>query len=255
MKKTALLLAAYMVVLICFTACGTNKSYDDETEKTTMSDEERMSFYDDLAHPGELSNKEATDPEALYIIDDNNGSRDLLDDTVYNDIINVFNKKYPDIYYKYGDRNYTPPRITLNLDVTSFRDVPAYVVGNTININVEWFNKYPERVSTVLYYVARTVLDYNSSAPEWLTSSINYYIAVEFSAYGYAFTNGYKGGTYEDGGATGADFLRWVGSKYNTDIVSDINKVLISETWFDGDFWVSATGRTLDQLWANYKAG
>jgi len=252
LKKTALLLALYMTVLICFTACG--KGQGDESGKTTKSDEERFSYYDGLADPGELSDKEATDPSALYIIDDSNGSRDLLDDTVYNDMLSTFNRIYPDIYYKYGNDIYEPLHITLCLDATYLRDEPAFVTGNKINININWFNKHPERVSVLIYYIATTVLDYNSSAPEWLVNSINYYMAAEFFAYGYAFTGGYKGGTYEDGGKVGADFLRWIGETYEIDIVYRINRTLNSATWFESDFWTGTTGKTLEQLWADYRA-
>ena len=170
-------------------------------------------------------------------------------------MINIFNRIYPSIYYKYGNYNYDPYRITLNFDAAYLRNEPANVVGNTININTNWFNKYPERVSVIVYYIARTILDYNASAPEWIIDSVNYYMAAEFAVYGYTFTNGYKGGSYEDSGKVGADFLRWIGQQYDVDIVYRINKTLNSETWFDNDFWTKETGKTLEQLWSAYKAG
>ena len=157
-----------VVLSICFTGCG--KPGDSfETTATTLSFDEKMSYYDNLADAGEVASVEATDPTALYRIA---GSRVLVDGEVYTDIIDVFNRIYPDIYYKYGKEFYEP-LITLNFDPTYLRDDPANVVGNTINININWFNDHHDRASVITYYIATTVLDYNSSAPKWLTSSIN----------------------------------------------------------------------------------
>ncbi len=249
MKKTALLLVLCSVIAVCFSACGPAPS-KPETTHTTLSFNEKASYYDSLADAGEVASVEATDPTALYRV---RGSRNLVDGEVYTDIIDTFNRMYPDIYYKYGKEFYEPV-ITLNFDPTYLGDTPANVVGNTININIEWFNNNHDKASVIIYYIAATVLDYNSSAPEWLTGSVNYYIAAEFSAYGYDFSGRYSGGHYEDGGKTGADFLRWINSKYQIDIVYRANKTLTSALWFESDFWTKETGRTLDSLWAEYKS-
>ncbi len=249
MKKTALLLVLCSVISVCFSACGPAPD-KSEPEHTTLSFDEKVSYYDSLADAGEVASVEATDPTALYRV---SGSRNLLDGEVYTDIIDIFNRTYPNIYYKYG-KEYYEPVITLNFDPTYLRDDPANVVGNTINININWFNNHHDRASAIIYCIAGTVLDYNSSAPEWLKSSINYYIAAEFSAYGYEFSGRYSGGHYEDGGKVGADFLHWIKSRYNVDIAYRANKTLTSSTWFESNFWVNETGRSLESLWAEYRS-
>ncbi len=249
MKKTALILAVSLVILICFGACGPAPD-KSESAQTTLSFNEKVSYYDSLADAGEVASVEATDPTALYRV---RGSRNLVDGEVYTDIIDTFNRMYPDIYYKYG-KEYYEPVITLNFDPTYLRDDPANVIGNTINININWFNNNHDKASVIIYYIAATVLDYNSSAPEWLKSSINYYIAAEFSAYGYEFSGKYSGGHYEDGDEVGANFLHWIKTKSQVDITYRANKTLTSATWFESDFWTKETGRTLESLWAEYRS-
>ena len=237
------------VLSVCLFGCD-NRNSGSEPVNTTLSFNEKASYYDSLAYAGEVESVEATDPGALYRV---TGSRMLLNAEVYDVIIDTFNRTYPNIYYKYG-KEYYEPIIILNFDPTYLRDDPANVVGNTININIQWFNNNPDKAGVIIYYIAGTVLDYNSSAPEWLTSSVNYYIAAEFEATGYDFSGKHHSGSYEDGGATGADFLYWIKSRYNVDIVNKINKVLSSSEWFEDDFWVEQTGRSLDFLWREYRA-
>ncbi len=260
MKKTALLLALYMVLLVCFTACSTDSDGSlgpknkAESTKITMSDDERVSYYDGLASPDDIPHIEATDSSALYKI---KGDYDLVDENIFDELINVFNPVYPRLYSKYGKYNneINMPVITFYFDATFMGDAPASVVGNTntININAKWFNNNPDKVTVILYYIANTVLDYNNSAPDWLKSSVNYYIAAEHSAYGYELTGKYNGGDYQNGGQTGADFLHWISVKYSVDIVAQVNKMLNTSLWFEGEFWSQTTGRTLEQLWAEYK--
>ncbi len=237
------------VLSVCFFGCD-NRNGSTETVSTTLSFNERVSYYDNLADAGEVESIEATDPSALYRI---TGSHMLIKAEVYDAIVDTFNRTYPNIYYKYG-KEYHEPIITLNFDPTYLRDDPANVVGNTININIQWFNNNSDKADIIIYYIVTTVLDYNSSAPEWLKSSINYYIAAEFEAAGYDFSGAYRSGSYEDGGEIGADFMYWIKSKYNIDIVQRINKVLTSAEWLEDNFWVEQTGRSLAFLWAEYKA-
>lgn len=237
-----------MLLSVCLSGCNNGKGNADEAE-TTRSFNEKVSYYDDLADAGEVPSVEATDPSALYRV---TGSRLIINADVYDDIINTFNRIYPDIYFKYG-KEYYEPIVTLNFDPTYLRDDAANVIGNTININIQWFNNNPDKASAIIYHIASTVLDYNSSAPDWLISSVNYYMAAEFEADGYEFSGIYSGGTYEDGGKTGSDFLYWISKKCNIDIVYRVNKVLTSNEWLEDDFWVKETGRTLQSLWNEYK--
>ena len=216
-----------------------------------MSFEERASYYDNLADAGEVESIAATDPSVLYRV---TGSSVLINAEVYSGIIDTFNRKYPNIYYRYGE-DYREPIVTLNFDPTYLRDDPANVVGNTINININWFNNNPDKVSVIAYYIAATVMDYNSSAPEWLKKAVNYYIGVEFGAAGYEFSGRYYGGSYEDDAQIGASFLHWISSKSGVDIAYRVNRLLCSNEWYDDDFWFGETGKSLERLWAEYRAG
>lgn len=249
MKKISLLMALLILLSVILFGCG-NRNNDSAPVSTTLSFDERASYYDSLAYAGEVESVEATDPSALYRV---NGSRMLINSAVYDAIIDTFNRTYPDIYYKYG-KEYHEPIITLNFDPTYLRNDPANVVGNTININIQWFNNNPDKANTIIYYIVTAVMVYNSSAPEWVKSAVNYYIAAEFNTVGYEFSSAHRGGSYKEGGEIGANFLYWVKTKYNVDIVQRINKVLISTEWLEDDFWVDETGRTLDSLWKEYKA-
>lgn len=249
MKKTALLLALCAVISVCFSAC-TQPQKPSQPEETTMSFEEKMSYYNGLADAGEVASEDVTQSGALYNV---NGSKIMVNGEVYSEIINTFNRNYPDIYFKYGTEYYEPV-ITLNFDPTYLRDDPANVVGNTINININWFNTNPDKVNILIYYIASTVLDYNHSAPEWVKHGVNYYIGAEFGAYGYEFSGEYKGGHYENDPDVCAAFFKWINTRYNINIVYRVNNLLNSTTWYDEDFWTEETGRSLESLWAEYKA-
>ncbi len=244
-----MLLAFAAILSVCLSGCG-NNSKPDEQEHTTLSFDERASYYDNLADAGEVESVAATEPGSLYRVV---GSSVLVNGEVYNEIIHTFNRIYPDIYYKYGEEYYEPI-VTLNFDPTYLRDDPANVVGNTINININWFNNNPDKVSVITYYIATTVMDYNPSAPEWIKAAVNYCIGAEFGAAGYELSGRYEGGSYEDDAATGANFLHWIKSKSGVDIVFRINRLLISNEWFEDDFWTSETGKSLERLWAEHKA-
>ncbi len=248
MKKIALILASLVLLAVCL--CGCNNTDNGGAEQKTLSFSERVSYYDGLADGGEIETAEMTEPGALYRV---TGSTVLCDNQVYNTIINTFNKAYPDIYHKYG-KEYYEPIVTLNFDPTYLRDEPANVVGNTININIVWFNENPDKATVIIYYIATTVMDYNTSAPDWIKAAVNYAIAAEFNAAGYEFDRVYSGGTYENNAETGASFLNWIKQKSGIDAVYRINRVLITNEWFDDDFWIEETGKTLERLWAEYKA-
>lgn len=237
-----------VLLSVCLFGCDNGKP--SEPEHTTLSFDERASYYDHLADAGEVESVAATDPSALYRVA---GSSVLVDAEVYSAIIHTFNTTYPDIYYKYG-KEYYEPVITLNFDPTYLRDNPANVVGNTININITWFNDNPDKVSVIIYYIASTVMDYNSSAPEWIKKAVNYCIAAEFGAAGYGLSGSYSGGSYETDDEVGADFLHWIRSRSGVDIVYRLNKMLNTNEWFEDDFWVNETGKTFDRLWSEYKA-
>ncbi len=249
LKKIPLVLSVLISVSACLTACSAPKKPENPVE-TTLSFEEKMSYYDSLADAGEVASVEATDPGALYRV---TGNQVLMNAQVYTDIINIFNKFYPEIYYKYGSEYYEPI-VTLNFDPTYLRDDPGNVIGNTINININWFNENPNKASVIIYYIASTVLDYNHSAPEWVEKAINYYIAAEFDASGYDFSGIYNGGTYENDAATAADFFYWIKSTHEIDIAYRLNKKLISSSWYDEEFWIEETGRTLERLWNEYRS-
>ncbi len=249
MKKTALLLAFCSVLSVCLFGC-TNPNKPEKPEETTLSFAEKVSYYDSLADAGEVASEDVTQAGVLYNV---TGSKVMVNGEVYSAIVDIFNRNYPQIYYKYGDEYYEP-KVTLNFDPTYLRDDPASVVGNTINININWFNSNPKKASVLIYYIATTVLDYNPSAEEWMKNGINYYIGVEFGADGYEFFGTYSGSSYLEDAAECASFFRWIEAKYNTNIVYRLDKLLSSTTWYDESFWRDETGRSLEQLWAQYKA-
>ena len=249
MKKTALLLVLCTVISVCFSAC-TPPQKQSQPEETTMSFEEKMSYYNSLADAGEVASEDVTQAGTLYRV---TGSKVMVNGEVYSAIIDTFNRKYPELYFRYGEEYYEPV-ITLNFDPTYLRDDPANVVGNTINININWFNANPDKVSALIYFIATTILDYNNSSPEWIRQGINYYIGAEFEAEGYEFSGVYNGGHYENDADVCASFFRWLDTKYNINIAYRLNKLLLSTTWYDDNFWIEETGRSLDRLWAEYKA-
>ena len=249
MKKIAVALLIVTVLSVCFSACGNNGEGDKETS-SVMSFSEKMSYYDSLANVENDISAEVTDPSALYKI---SGSYKLVDANVYRDIISAFNHTYPNIYSRYG-KEYVEPKVELYFDPAYLNDTPANVVGNTININVKWFNDNPDKATTIVYYIATTVMDYNASTPEWLFKAVNYSIAEEFSATGYNVSASYHGGSYLTDEEVGADFLHWIEVTYDVDIVLEINKILITNKWLEDSFWVKKTGKSLDSLWSSFKA-
>jgi hypothetical protein len=101
------------------------------------------------------------------------------------------------------------------------------------------------------------VQDYgDSSGPGWLTEGIADYARYKFGVNNAAakWELKYKPGQkYTDAYRVTARFLVWMEEKVKPGIVKDLDSQMRKHTFTDNT-WQQLTGKTVDQLWAEYTA-
>lgn len=144
-------------------------------------------------------------------------------------------------------------------DTVNFIIGPASFVagasGDAVTYQTEWMLDHPEDYDVVVHEVMHLVQAY-PSGPGWLTEGIADYVrhhyGVNNEAAGWQLQPPTAGSSYTDGYGTTARFLIWVESRY--DMLVDFLDATIRAGSYDSSIWAAYTGRTVDELWADYLA-
>lgn len=255
-KAVAVGLCAATVLTCTLGGCGSvrNNNKPVENVETTTSFEELMSYYDNLAK-GDISVEVmTTNVRGLYTVE---GDVRQLPDGVFENMVAIIERCYKKLYYEYSS-NYSAPQLTLAIDPTYSRGDANYVVGNTIVINPNWFISHPEDYDSIILGMMKVALKYPNSVPEWINSSVCYYGRDEYALYngesGNALSGRYTGGSYKDGGEVGASFFKWISKSMNKNIAALLTTDIYNKNKYNEKFWLEQTGKSLDELWVDYKA-
>jgi hypothetical protein len=174
-----------------------------------------------------------------------------FDNAVYQRMINTFFTVYP----KLVSRFYTgaSKRVTFVID-PSYNGV-AYTSGGRVTYSAAWFHSHPEDIDVVTHEVMHIVQAYTGGAPGWLTEGI-----ADYARYKFGVNNGPAGWSlpawsssqhYTDAYRVTARFLVWLELHVRSTIVNDLNTALRNRT-YTSNTWSQLTGKTVDQLWADY---
>jgi hypothetical protein len=177
-----------------------------------------------------------------------------LDTALQQRLVNTFYTVYPELAKAYNKK--TAKKVTFVID-TAYKGV-AETNDGKVTISSEWLHKRPEDIDVVTHEIMHIVQDYGeSTGPGWLTEGIADYARYKFGVNNPAAKwtlPAYKSTQkYTDAYRVTARFLVWIEEKVKPGIVKDFNKQLRLHTFTDNS-WKTATGKTLDELWAEYAA-
>lgn len=175
-----------------------------------------------------------------------------LDTAEQQRLVNTFFIVYPELAKAYNKKTLKEVKMVID---TTYKGV-AETDNGKVTISSEWLHKRPEDIDVVTHEVMHIVQDYGeSSGPGWLTEGIADYARYKFGvnnpAAKWALPAYKPTQKYTDAYRVTARFLVWMEEKVKPGIVKDFNKQLRLHTFTDNS-WKTATGKTLDELWAEY---
>ena len=257
MKKQGLCIALAVVMLstvLASCSLGGGSTDSQPTQHSAMSYSEKASYYDALV-AGD------NDPIPLTTALNNSvsveGDPNLLDEEVYEKIMEIANETFPRIRSKYGTSGTLS--VTITLDASSAGYTSFYTAGNTIVLNTDWFNKHPNDCDVLIEGFAAIIQSSyrKDEAPDWLLEAMKLYIRDEFALYkadsSLNLPKRYNGKSYESDSLSATAFLKWIRDAQHIDIVDRLSRQLRSSDGYKASVWKDATGKTLDQLWDEYK--
>lgn len=177
-----------------------------------------------------------------------------LDPAVKSKLISTFFKVYPKLAKEYNKN--TAQEVYMLID-TTYRGVAE--TGNAhVKISAAWFHKHPEDIDVVTHEVMHIVQNYGESAgPGWLTEGIADYARYKFGVNNDAAKwtlPAYKAGiNYTNSYRITARFLAWLEIHNKKDIVKKLDKQMRDHK-YAAESWQKLTGKSLDELWAEYIA-
>ncbi|HEU4554045.1 MAG TPA: basic secretory protein-like protein [Chitinophaga sp.] len=174
-----------------------------------------------------------------------------FDDAERQRLVNTFFTVYP----KLLNRFYTGATKKVKFVIDPTYNGVAYTSGAVTTLSAAWFHNHPEDIDVVTHEVMHIVQAYTGGAPGWLTEGI-----ADYARYKYGVNNGPAGWSlpawnasqnYTDAYRVTARFLVWLELHVRSSIVNDLNTALRTKT-YTGSTWSQLTGKSVDQLWADY---
>jgi hypothetical protein len=180
----------------------------------------------------------------------------------------VLREWYPKIVRMLPSEGYEAP----NQVAIVFREgmnVPAAASGSRISCNAGWFrrNLKGEARGAVVHEMVHVVQQYGRArrnnpdatrTPGWLVEGIADYIRwflYEPETRGAEITQrNFSRAKYDGNYRITGNFLNWVTEKYAKDVVEKLNAVS-REGKYNEDLWKNYTGKTVQELGAEWKAG
>ncbi|HVI46835.1 MAG TPA: basic secretory protein-like protein [Chitinophaga sp.] len=176
-----------------------------------------------------------------------------FDDAERQRFINTFFTVYPKLLNRFF------PGATKNVTfvIDPNYDGVAATSGNQVVYKSGWFRDRPEDIDVVTHEVMHIVQAYTGNTPGWLTEGI-----ADYARYKYGVNNGPAGWGlpnwsssqhYTNAYGVTARFLVWLERHVRSSIVEDLNTILRNKT-YSNNTWNQLTGKSVDQLWADYSA-
>lgn len=174
-----------------------------------------------------------------------------LDTKMKKELVENFFVVYPKLM---ADFNPNAPK-TVYFEIKSGIDYPAYASGNRVTYKSEWLIEHPEDRDVSTHEMMHLVQAYHfGNIPWWVTEGIADYVRDKYgisnqgwSLQPYKAEHNYDGGY----GITG-QFLKWIELKVKKDFVKYLDKQCRDGKYSDA-VWTSYTGKTVLQLWDQYK--
>lgn len=176
-----------------------------------------------------------------------------FNETVRQKIVDIFFGKYPQLLTRFN------PGVTKSITYVidpNYSGV-AYTSGTTVTYSAAWFQSNPQDVDVATHEIMHIIQAYTGGTPGWLTEGIadlvRYRYGVNNAAAGWTLPAYSSSQSYTNAYRVTARFLAWLENHVSSTIVTNLNTALRNHT-YTANTWVTLTGKTVDQLWADYGA-
>ncbi|MFZ4262231.1 basic secretory protein-like protein [Sphingobacterium sp. HJSM2_6] len=169
------------------------------------------------------------------------------------ELIDVFFATYPKLAKTFNKKTRKEVIFVIDPDY----DGVAATAGGIVRYSPKWFAKNPKDIDVVTHEVMHIVQAYEGkSGPWWVTEGI-----ADWVRYAYGVAN--EAGnwrlpkledkhSYENGYRVTARFFHWIETKVKKKTMKKLDLAMRNHT-YSSDFWKEQTGKTIDELWADYK--
>lgn len=132
----------------------------------------------------------------------------------------------------------------------------AYTTEGGCFFSAAYFRTHADDYGAVVHEMTHVIQNYSGNNPGWLVEALDDY--VRFYRYEPVskmlhFTVEQVPQDQPQAYQIGAQFLDWAQSKYDKNLVPDLNTAMRKGTYSD-DIWKTKTGKTITALWAEWKA-
>ncbi len=160
----------------------------------------------------------------------------------------VADEWYPRICRMLPSPGFTPPR-KVQLVIDEKMKGIAYTVDTTVHLGADYFRHNPNDLGVIVHELTHVVQQYHHPEPGWLVEGMADYVRFYFyepmarrphiPPAGHHYTDGYQ---------MAAEFLQFVATHYNSNLVRLLNVKLRDGTYHDTLFR-QLTGHSLQELW------
>lgn len=160
---------------------------------------------------------------------------------------------YPKIAEMLPSDGFVPPRTVTIVFDPEYKGVAA-CWGDRIVCSTKWFGERPEDIGAIVHELVHVVQSYKGGErPGWLTEGIADYVRwfVYEPESARPKPNPEKS-SHSDSYRTTGHFLNWAQNTYDKDLVVKLNAAC-REARYSEDLWKESTGKTLEELGAEWK--
>lgn len=172
-------------------------------------------------------------------------------DALKNRMIETFFTVYPAEAKLYNPN--TAKKVTFIID-PEYKGVAA-TAGSYVHYSPAWFDKHPGDIDVVTHEVMHIVQSYRGGEG-WITEGIADYVrhtqGVDNPGANWKLPEFKDTQSYKDAYRVTARFFVWL-EKSKKGIIVKLDDAMRKKT-YTADFWKNETGKTVDELWADYAA-
>jgi hypothetical protein len=171
-------------------------------------------------------------------------------------LINVFKINYQKIADSYNPN--ATNKVVFVIE-PGYEGVAAAFGGVVIHYDPDWFQSNPKDLDVATHELMHIVQAYPYVADAgWVTEGIADYVRFKFgldnTAANWSLPEFSPNQSYKDAYRITARFLHWLETHGQAGIVVKLDKSMRGGTYTTVSFWPANTGKTVDQLWADYAA-
>lgn len=178
-----------------------------------------------------------------------------LDPTIYQETVNAISNTFLSVYPLQVARFNPNAPNTINILIDPSFSGVAQTSGSNITISSSWLKSYSWDIDVVTHEAFHVVQNYSYNNPSWAVEGLADYNRDAFGIYnpegGWSMPDYSSSQNYTDSYRVTARFFKWLELNINQHLLEDLDAVM-RDGQYTSSFWVQETGKTIDQLWAEY---